>query len=74
MKIFIVYNEEDNLSNISNLLTTLDPENNYIIIDIEYILNEENFLRLKTDFMKFIHDNIDKNFELNIIIKNILKL
>lgn len=40
MKIFIAYNEKDNLSNISNLLTTLDPENNYIIIDIEYILNE----------------------------------
>ena len=47
MKIFIAYNEKDNLSNISNLLTTLDPENNYIIIDIEYILNEENFIKLK---------------------------
>lgn len=63
MKIFIAYNEKDNLSNISNLLTTLDPENNYIIIDIEYILNEENFIKLKTDFMKFIHDNTEKNFE-----------
>lgn len=63
MKFFIAYNEKDNLSNISNLLTTLDPENNYIIIDIEYILNEENFIRLKTDFIKFIYDNTEKNFE-----------
>ena len=63
LKIFIKYNEDDNLSNISNLLTTLDPENDYIIIEFEYILNEENFKLLKMDFIKFDEENSDKNFE-----------
>ena len=39
LKIFIKYNETDNLSNISKFLTTLDINNNYIILDFEYILN-----------------------------------
>ncbi len=63
LKIFIKYDEKDNLSNISNFLTTLDPENNYIILDFEYVLNEENFTLLKTDFMNFIKENTEKDFE-----------
>lgn len=63
LKLFIKYDEDDNLSNISNFLTTLDPENNYIILDFEYVLNEENFKLLKTDFMDFIKDNTEKDFD-----------
>lgn len=63
LKIFIKYDENDNLSNISNFLTTLDPENNFIILDFEYVLNEENFTLLKIDFMNFIKDNTEKDFE-----------
>lgn len=61
--IFIRYDENDNLSNISKFLTTLDADNNYIILDFEYVLNEENFQLLKTEFLKFIEKNSDKNFE-----------
>lgn len=61
--IFIRYDENDNLSNISKFLTTLDIENNYIILDFEYFLNEENFNNLKTDFNKFIEKKSNKDFE-----------
>lgn len=61
--IFIRYDENDNLSNISKFLTTLDIENNYIILDFEYFLNEENFNNLKTDFNKFIEKKNNKDFE-----------
>lgn len=61
--IFIRYDEHDNLSNISKFLTTLDIENNYIILDFEYFLNEENFNNLKTDFNKFIEKKSNKDFE-----------
>ena len=63
LKIFIKYNETDNLSNISKFLTTLDINNNYIILDFEYILNEENFSKIKNEFIKFINENSNKDFE-----------
>ena len=63
LKIFIKYNETDNLSNISKFLTTLDINNNYIILDFEYILNEENFSKIKSEFIKLINENSNKDFE-----------
>ena len=63
MLIFIKYNEQDNLSNISKFLTTLDIENNYIILDFEYFLNKENFDNLKKDFNKFMEKKSNKDFE-----------
>ena len=63
LKIFIKYDENDNLSNISKFLTTLDVNNNYIILDFEYFLNEENFKNLKADFNKFIKERSNKDFE-----------
>lgn len=50
-------------SNISKFLTTLDINNNYIILDFEYILNEENFSKIKNEFIKFINENSNKDFE-----------
>lgn len=63
LKIFIKYDENDNLSNISKFLTTLDVNNNYIILDFEYFLNQENFINLKSDFNKFIKKKSNKDFE-----------
>ena len=63
LKIFIRYDENDNLSNVSKFLTTLDVENNYIVLDFEYVLNEDNFQLLKTEYLKFIKENSDKDFE-----------
>lgn len=63
LKIFIKYNEEDSLENISNFLMTLDVENNYIVLDFEYIANTENIKKMKLDFIQFKEKSSDKNFE-----------
>ena len=62
LKVFIKYDENDNLSNISKFLVTLDAENNFIILDFEYILNNENYILLKDGYKKFKEKNADKDF------------
>lgn len=53
LKIFIEYGEDDNLSNVSRVLMDLDPDNNKIVFGFEYIINFENFKKLKVDYASF---------------------
>src|SRR5690554_4526948 len=41
LKLYIDYNESDNLSNISKLMMDLDPKNKTIVLSFEYILLED---------------------------------
>jgi putative ATP-dependent endonuclease of the OLD family len=50
--IYIEYDEKDNLSNISNLLLDLDPNNKTVILRFLYSL-KENISILKDDFAKY---------------------
>ncbi len=53
LKIFIKYNEKDDLSNVSRVLMDLNPANNKIVLGFEYILTFTKFLTLKTDYDAF---------------------
>lgn len=53
LKIFIEYNENDDLSNVSRVLMDLDPNNNNIVLGFEYILTYTKFLELRTDYDLF---------------------
>jgi len=53
VKIYIEYNESDDLSNVSRVLMDLDPENNKIVLAFEYTLNYQDFLNLKSDYLSF---------------------
>ncbi|HOS57586.1 MAG TPA: ATP-dependent endonuclease [Bacteroidales bacterium] len=53
LKIFIEYDENDDLSNISRVLMDLDPENNVVVLGFEYSLSYNDFLRLKQDYSIF---------------------
>lgn len=53
LKIFIEYNENDDLSNVSRVLMDLDPDNNKIVLGFEYILTYTKFLELRTDYDVF---------------------
>lgn len=53
LRLYIEYNETDNLSNISDVMMNLDEDNNLIILNFEYILSYENLKKMKLDFNSF---------------------
>lgn len=53
LKIFIEYNEKDDLSNVSRVLMDLDPDNNIIVLGFEYTLSYTDFLTLRSDYATF---------------------
>ena len=53
LKIFIEYNDTDDLSNVSRVLMDLDPENNNIVLGFEYTINYTDFLKLRADYSTF---------------------
>jgi predicted ATP-dependent endonuclease of OLD family len=53
LKIFIEYNEKDDLSNVSRVLMDLDPDNNKIVLGFEYTISYIDFLQLRADFAIF---------------------
>ncbi|MDM1046601.1 ATP-dependent endonuclease [Myroides sp. 1354] len=53
LKLYIEYNETDDLSNVSRVLMDLDPDNNNIVLGFEFILHYEDFLKLKSDYKTF---------------------
>jgi len=55
LKIFIEYNENDDLSNVSRVIMDLDPANNKIVLGFEYTINYTDFSKLKADYLVFIN-------------------
>ena len=53
LRIFIEYTSIDNLSNISSLMMDLDPDNNWIVLGFEYVLQYNELVRLRNDFVAF---------------------
>lgn len=54
LKIFIEYNEKDDLSNVSRVLMDLDPDNNIIVLGFDYTLSYTSFLKLRSDYAAFV--------------------
>ena len=50
LKIYIEYEEKDDLSNISQIIMSLEPDNNFVILKFEYILTYDDFDKLKQEF------------------------
>jgi predicted ATP-dependent endonuclease of OLD family len=53
LKLFIEFTETDSLTNISKLMMDLDPDNKTIVLLFEYILDEENFKKIRGDFLEY---------------------
>ncbi|GGD64294.1 ATP-dependent endonuclease [Emticicia aquatilis] len=60
LKIFIEYNDKDDLSNVSRVLMDLDPNNNKIVLGFEYTLAYSDFLKIRTDYAAFVVSEITK--------------
>ncbi len=53
LAIFIKYDEEDDLSNVSELLMDLDPTKNIIKLLFEYNISPNQIMKLKSDYNDF---------------------
>jgi predicted ATP-dependent endonuclease of OLD family len=53
LKLFIEYTEDDDLSNVSEVLMDLDPDNNKIVLGFEYITTYSDFIRIRSDYAAF---------------------
>ncbi len=53
IKLFIKYEEADNLANISEVMMDLDPDNNFVVLSFAYFLPEDNLRKLITDYKDF---------------------
>lgn len=58
MLVYIDYEENDNLENISELILNLDPTDHTLILSFEYFLNYDSYLRLRKDFAGFKSDKL----------------
>lgn len=65
LKLYIEYNETNDLSNVSRVLMDLDPDNNNIVLGFEFTVNYEDFLKLRTDYKNFEAKENAKNAEKN---------
>jgi predicted ATP-dependent endonuclease of OLD family len=61
LKIYIEYNETDDLSNVSRVLMDLNPDNNNIVLGFEYTVSYDDFLRIKADYAVFAAIENGKN-------------
>lgn len=53
LKIFIEYNKNDNLSNVSRVMMDLDPANNVIVLGFEYTLAYNDFVNIRNAYSEF---------------------
>jgi len=54
LKIYISYDENDDVGKLSRLFVDLDPENNFVVLVYEYSLDYENLGKMKKDFSDFM--------------------
>ncbi|GGK19057.1 ATP-dependent endonuclease [Yeosuana aromativorans] len=53
LKLFIEYNEADNLANISRVMMDLDPKNRFIVLGFEYCMTYESLVKIKQKYAEF---------------------
>ncbi len=53
LELLITYDEKDNISSLSRLMTDLSSDKNEIYLCFKYYLSYENYIRLKNDFENF---------------------
>lgn len=66
MKMFISYNETDDLAPISHLIMDLDPENTTLLLSFEYMIRADFFSAFVADFNAYKNEStvkINKNIQ-----------
>lgn len=63
LKLYISYNDTDNLGSASALLLDLDSEKHYLVVVFEFVLEYEKYLKLASDYTEYKSKGINRNFE-----------
>lgn len=63
LKLYISYNDTDNLGSASALLLDLDSEKHYLVVIFEFVLEYEKYLKLASDYTEYKSKGINRNFE-----------
>ncbi|WP_259399585.1 ATP-binding protein [Pseudoalteromonas sp. SR41-4] len=63
LKVYIEYTEQDDLSQVSSLIMSLDPDDNNIVFKFEYNIDHEQLIKLKDDYTEQ-SEKFDNNPEL----------
>ncbi len=63
LKLFIEYDESDNLENVSKVMMDLDPDNNFIVLSFAYTLDFYFLTKLKSAFIEFKQKEESKKTE-----------
>jgi len=60
LRLFIKYDEHDDLSNLSRVMMDLNPDNNVVVLGFEYALHYADYERIRKDFNDFQAKEIQK--------------
>lgn len=74
LKIFIEYDENDNLANVNKVLMDLDPDNNTIVLGFEYCIDYNNFNDLLKASLEFKDEDDKLNKFLSTEFSNYFKI
>ena len=67
LRIFITYDENDNLKNVSDLIMDLDPTHNIIVLSFEYSLSYNDYKNMKLKYDERISVSTqDEQIKLNV--------
>ncbi|MCD4678421.1 MAG: ATP-binding protein, partial [Desulfobacula sp.] len=53
LKLYIEYFKSDNLGNLSDLILNLDPKENFLVLSFSYLLEYDNYSKLKQNYKEF---------------------
>ncbi|WP_366184158.1 ATP-dependent endonuclease [Flavobacterium ovatum] len=53
LRIVIEYFEKDDLSNICNVMMNLDPDNNFVVLGFDFVINYDRYKKIRKDYSEF---------------------
>lgn len=60
LKVYIQYSDQDDLSNISRVMMDLDPANNVVVLGFEYVLQFNDYTKIRRDYSEFSKEELKK--------------
>lgn len=53
LRLVIEYFKDDDLSNICNVMMNLDPENNFVVLGFDFVINYDRYKKIRKDYFEF---------------------